>query len=105
MREDYKLKMEKQSKIEGIVNAVSNSCKEIAEISGMACMLGLVVSVTAYRSIADFVEKTITPKRYAEREKRSKEVLDQYISALKDASNKMRTEESNARLSGYFSEN
>ncbi len=97
--------MKKPSRIEGIVNGISDSCKGILEISGMACMLGLVVSATAYRSIADFIEKTVTPKRYAEREKRSKEVLEQYISALKEVSQKMRRDEENEQLARYFSKN
>lgn len=97
--------MEKQSRIEGIVNGISDSCKGILEISGMAGMLGLLVSATAYRNISDFIEKTITPKRYAEREKRGREVLERYISAVRETSNRIRIEESNVRLSRYFSEN
>lgn len=97
--------MGKQNKLESVVNGISNSCKEILEISGMACLLGLAVSAVAYRKIADVIEKTIDSKGYAEREKRSKEVVEQYISALMEASQKMRTEEGNAHLARYFSNN
>ncbi|MFH0831270.1 MAG: hypothetical protein V1886_00150 [archaeon] len=97
--------MAKQSKLEGIIGVVSDSSKELLEVSVATCLLGLVVSVAAYKSLADFVEKTAFPKRYAKREKRNAEVLEQYISGLKEASNKIRAEESSARLSGYFSKN
>ncbi len=68
--------MQGESRIEKIVSGVS-------EVVGLSFLLGLTVAVCGYARIRDALEKTFDKEGYLKRQREKEQIVNDYISALK----------------------